>query len=212
MAEGFVFSVDPSELDRFAAPEPEEGETEDEEKEDTRRRIADTLSEEFLARIPPREADLLTMYFFDGKKQQELATVFGVTQAAISYRMQRALKRLKFLHSVPILTEEGIRRDLAGVCVAGSPRRQGIDVEILVGMWKTACQSLVARQLHLSQGRVRHRFWRVTTLLEKLAAKDPERYGPYAEYFRAIISAKAFNITRQIDLPQWATSGRNRVG
>ena len=139
------------------------------------------------------------MYFKYGKRQADIATIFGVTQAAISYRLDRGIKRIKFLLSIPQVTEEDLRRDLPGVF----PSK--IDVDILVGMWETTCQSEVANRLKLTQGRVRHRFFKAVKVLEEAARYD-QVFLPYYQIYSAI-SGKKFNILREVKLPQWSDRG-----
>ncbi|KKL92748.1 hypothetical protein LCGC14_1881600, partial [marine sediment metagenome] len=93
----------------------------------------------------------------------DIAVIFGMTQAAISYRLDRGIQRIRFLLSIPQVTEADLRRDLPGAFP------QAIDVDILVGMWETTCQSEVASQLKLTQGRVRHRFFKAVKTLETAA-------------------------------------------
>ena len=203
MTTGYVIPIDPSELaNRFAAPEPLlDDEVEPEETEpsslfsgaDYETRIAPLLE-----RIPQREADLIYLYYIEKKRQADIAEIFEVTQAAISYRLDRGLQRIKFLLSIPDVTEEDMRADL-------SDGFQKIDVNILVGMWQTTCQSEVASELGLTQGRVRHRFFKSVDTLKELAEKD-EKYAPYSKIFTAI-SSKKFNILREVKLPQWAGRG-----
>jgi predicted XRE-type DNA-binding protein len=264
MSAGYVFPVDPSDLARFSYEDPrfdEEDEDLDEELEgdqslasyipdgDYESRIAPLLD-----RIPDREADLIYLYFIEKKRQADIATIFGVTQAAISYRLDRGIQRLKFLLSIPQMTEEELRNDLPEIfptkseCAncdnhvreklaksdgfaKASPRlvlTSGglqelvdpptsncliclgsksiyIDVEILVGMWATTCQSEVASKLGLTQGRVRHRFFKAVQTLEDMA-RIQEKYLPYQQIFSAVAS-KRFNILREVRLPQWADRG-----
>lgn len=152
-----------------------------------------------LDRIPEREADLIYLYYCLKKRQADIAAIFEVTQAAISYRLARGLQRIKFLLELPSVTDEEIRKDLPEVFP------QEIDVDILVGMWKTTCQSEVASMLGLTQGRVRHRFFKAVDVLGK-AADANEKYRPYHEIFNKIASKK-FNILREVKLPQWANRG-----
>lgn len=214
MSTGYVIPVDPTELaNRFpAAFDPrfdEEDDYLDEEEElaetgtplsefvgadDFRSRI-----EPLLARIPEREADLIYLYFIQKKRQADIATIFGVTQAAISYRLDRGLQRIRFLLSIPQVTEDELRDDLPGVFT------QQIDVDILVGMWQTTCQSEVATKLGLTQGRVRHRFFKAVKTLEAAADGD-EKFAPYSKIFSAI-AKKRFNILREVKLPQWSDRG-----
>jgi DNA-directed RNA polymerase specialized sigma24 family protein len=206
MSTGYVIPVDPSELaNRFSTPSLEDEILLDEEEATSgvRELLADDENYEgriapLLDRIPKREADLIYLYFIQKKRQADIAVIFNVTQAAISYRLDRGLKRIKFLLSIPQVTEEDIRRDLPGVF-------KDIDVNILVGMWQTTCQSQVAENLGLTQGRVRHRFFKAVRVLKEVADTD-EKYEPYYKVFSAI-SGKKFNILREVKLPQWANRG-----
>lgn len=214
MPTGYVIPVDPNQLaNRFSSPDSEyefdsldgedienipddEGYASYVPEEDFESKVAPLLD-----RIPQREADLIYLYFIQRKKQAEIAQIFEVTQAAISYRLDRGLQRIKFLLSIPQVTEEEIRRDLA-------PVFEDIDVNILVGMWETTCQSVVAERLDLTQGRVRHRFFNAVKALEKLAEQD-EVFKNYAKIFTSI-SNKKFNILREVKLPQWADRGGDK--
>lgn len=214
MSSGYVIPVDPIELaTRFAAAQDPRFDEEDDNLEPNEE---DDISEEemqgffsdndyesriapLLDRIPEREADLIYLYFIQRKRQADIAQIFNVTQAAISYRLDRGIQRIKFLLSIPQVTEEELRNDLPGAFP------QEIDVDILVGMWETTCQSEVATKLGLTQGRVRHRFFKAVKTLEAAAEKE-ERFEPYHRIFSAI-AGKKFNILREVKLPQWADRG-----
>jgi DNA-directed RNA polymerase specialized sigma24 family protein len=197
MSSGYLISVDPSEMaNRFAAPEVEE-----EAPEDDVGGVLSSLNYELLDKIPDREADIVYLYFILKKKQADIAEIFGVTQAAISYRLDRGIQRIRFLLSIPQVTEEELRTNLPGV-----PFKE-IDVNILVGMWLTTCQSEVATRLGLTQGRVRHRFFVAVKALEKKALEDPA-FMRYHRVFSSIAD-KNFNILRSVSLPQWQNKGGN---
>jgi len=212
---GYVIPVDPNELaSRFpAAFDPRFDEEDDHlDEEDEESLVDGEFSEYFAAgddfqsrveplldRIPEREADLIFLYFIQKKRQADIATIFGVTQAAISYRLDRGLQRIRFLLSIPQVTEDELRADLPKAF------SQQIDVDILVGMWETTCQSEVASKLGLTQGRVRHRFFKAVKTLEKAADAD-EVFEPYSKIFSAI-AQKRFNILREVKLPQWSDRG-----
>jgi DNA-directed RNA polymerase specialized sigma24 family protein len=201
MSAGYVIPVDPADLaNRLITPESDL----DEDVEDS---ILGSLFAEgdyeariepLLDRIPKREADLIYLYFIKRKRQADIAAIFEVTQAAISYRLDRGLKRIKFLLAIPQVTEDEMREDLAEVF---SP----IDVDILVGMWETTCQSEVATRLGLTQGRVRHRFFKAVKSLE-LFAKQNKQLVPYNCIF-SLIAKKNFNVLKEVRLPQWQGRG-----
>src|SRR5271157_3810148 len=205
MTTGYVIPVDPSELaNRFSTPSLEdEILLEEEATSGVRELLAEEENYEgriapLLDRIPKREADLIYLYFIQKKRQADIAVIFNVTQAAISYRLDRGLKRIKFLLSIPQVTEEDIRRDLPDIF-------KPIDVDILLGMWSTTCQSQVAEDLGLTQGRVRHRFFKAVRVLKE-AAESNEKFVPYEKVFSAIAN-KNFNLLREVCLPQWSDRG-----
>ena len=199
MSGNYVISVDPSELaNRFSTQESCVDEAAEE---------VDFFTENLekvnalLPKIPEREADLIELYFFTGLRQGAIAQIFEVTQAAISYRLDRGIQRIKFLLSIPQVTEEELRTDLPLV-----PFRP-VDVDILVGMWVTTCQSEVATRLNLTQGNVRHRFFEAVKTLAKKGAED-EKFAPYAKIFTSIAD-KNFTILKFVELPQWKGRGQD---
>ena len=207
MSSGYVIPVDPAELaNRFAAPDAL---LDDEVVDEPDAEMAALFSSDdyetrilpLLDRIPDREADLIYLYYVRKKRQADIATIFDVTQAAISYRLDRGIQRIKFLLSIPTVTEDELREDLAIIFDV-------IDVDILVGMWQTTCQSEVATKLQLTQGRVRHRFFKAVEVLKGAAERD-KRFDPYHRIFSSI-SSKNFNILRAVQLPQWADRGVDR--
>jgi predicted XRE-type DNA-binding protein len=207
MSNGYVIPIDPAELsNRFAAPDSDPDlDDDDQEDGDHDEEVASFLVgadyesriQPLLNRIPQREADLIYLYYIQKKRQADIAEIFGVTQAAISYRLDRGLQRIKFLLSIPEASEDDLREDLAEAF-------EPIDVNILVGMWQTTCQSEVANRLGLTQGRVRHRFFKSVETLKKKAEEDA-RFEPYHRIFAAI--CEGFNILREVKLPQWANRG-----
>lgn len=129
-------------------------------------RIRNLMSE-----LPPREADFLELYFFEKLKQTEIAAIFRVSQPTVHYRIQRAATRIKFMLELPDLSEDEIREVLEQHLV------DPIDTQILLGIWKSTCQSEVAKQLGESQGLVRHRFLRsIATLWGALSLEQDIPY------------------------------------
>jgi DNA-directed RNA polymerase specialized sigma24 family protein len=208
MSSGYVIPVDPAELaNRFASHDTLlDDEVPEELPEDSMAALFssgdyETRVAPLLDRIPEREADLIYLYYVCKKRQADIAEIFDVTQAAISYRLDRGIQRIKFLLAIPTVTEEELRADLEDIFEA-------IDINILVGMWQTTCQSEVANMLNLTQGRVRHRFFKAVERLKGHAEAD-EKYRPYEKIFSSI-SSKKFNILRAVSLPQWANRGVDR--
>jgi DNA-directed RNA polymerase specialized sigma24 family protein len=181
----------------------------------------------YLDRIPPRESDLIRLYHHDKMKQEQIAKLFRITQAAVSYRLHRGIKRIQFLRTIPELEKEVFDLELGSKFC---PQ----DLEILWRMYETTCQSEIAKQMNLTQGRVRHRFFRaldkikeliadevkekaMQTQLQKLEVDNEDefdkieainqsRYGKYYTVFFAI-SDKHFNILHEVSLPQFRDRG-----
>ncbi len=173
----FIKSMDPVDIQsRFAATEAPAFE----EYEDNRLDL-DSL-DPLIQRLPSREIDLLEMYYRMRKKQKEIAEFFNVSQGAISHRLSRALKRLKFLRDQPKIDGD-INEDLKDLF----PTK---DIEIIHLMITTTCQSLTAKIMNekhklvgkevLTQVKVRHRFERVISKLEK-EGKTNSLYKQYYE-------------------------------
>jgi len=206
MSTGYLISVDPYEIaNRFPDPSPfyEMENPDDPADSDLASMSYENEIEPLFPKIPDREADLIQMYFKDKMRQASIAHYFGVTQAAISYRLDRGIQRIKFLTSMPQLEETEMRKSLLEVPL------KPIDVDIMLGMWETTCQSEVASRLNLTQGRVRHRFFGAVRALEKKSQED-ERFIPYAKVFTSIAS-KNFNILRAVSLPQWSNRGGDAI-
>ncbi len=217
-------------IEQELAPEPEE------ELKAESRSLDFAAVAPYLDRIPPREADLIRLYHHDKMKQEQIAKLFRITQAAVSYRLHRGIKRIQFLRTIPELEEEVFQVELG-------PRFCDQDREILWRMYETTCQSEIAKQMNLTQGRVRHRFFRALQRIKDLIAEEARekqiqvqmmkkqrsgglhmetdvlqaeqelketiaasRYGKYWTVFFAI-SDKHFNILHEVSLPQFRDRG-----
>lgn len=105
-----------------------------------------------LERLPDRETDLVWLYYFKNKSQVDIAEIFNITQAAVSYRLKRASERIRFLLDMPPFDKNEVYDLIVGLM----PSK--LDAQIFREMYETSCQSEVADRLSISQGRVRHRF------------------------------------------------------
>lgn len=135
--------------------------------------------------LPEREADFVELYFFRHLTQTEIAGVFRVSQPTVCYRLQRATDRIRFVLSLPNISSADIRRGV------GSYLKDPDDLEIMVKMVETTCQSAVAKQLGVSQGLVRHRFMRTIKYLEGF-----EELRPFVDLFRKV--SKNLNKLREV--------------
>ena len=153
MAKSFIQPVEPSELaSRFSNDDSLEVVPDGLDEEWKEKHLKQV--EEVLDRLPDDEADILEHYFFRGKKQTNIAEIFGKTQAAVSYNIQRALQRVRFLVNMPDADKHDVYRDFKEWGVLTDE----LDAKIFAEMYETSCQSEVADRLDLTQGRVRHRF------------------------------------------------------
>lgn len=130
----------------------------------------------FLDKIPQREVDLIEMYYRQDKKQKEIAEFFGVTQGAVSHRLTRARKRLKFLRDMPKITRPP--REIL------KEHMDAFELDLFLFMVETTCQSKTADLLNekyklkgdkkMTQIKVRHKFDRYIERLKSIKEKDIE--------------------------------------
>jgi predicted transcriptional regulator len=140
----------------------------------------------FLNRLPPREYDLIELYFVDQKNQKDIAKMFSITQGAVSSRLSRAKKRLIFLRDLPKITNEDIDEDLKGLF-------DTVELEIIKIMMETTCQSRTAQIINekyaitdekkkMTQVKVRHRFEKCLARLKDEMKTDSE----YKKYYNLL--------------------------
>jgi len=120
-----------------------------------------------IPQLPVMERGILTRYL-EGETQAAIAELYGVTQAAISHKIQRSLLRLEFLEHLERLPLREFREGLV---------RLDVDPEtckILLAMRRYTCQSKVAEKLNLTQGKVRHRLFQAAHQLKPRNLQDVE--------------------------------------
>jgi predicted XRE-type DNA-binding protein len=191
---GYIQAVDPFEMaNRYSNEDAiDYGESEEVDFQLREEHLSEVKL--FLEQLPPREADLVQMYYFWKMTQKNIAKVFGISQAAVSYRLNRAIKRIKFLLAVPKLDPDEIREDL-------SVYFELSDVQIFEHLYQTTCLSKTAEIMGLTQGCVRHRFLRNLDRLGKISTEN-EYYGVYQKAYHLI--RNNFNILREVKLPRWS--------
>jgi predicted DNA-binding protein (UPF0251 family) len=138
-----------------------------------------------LDRLPVIEADFVDLYFFRHIRQTDIAAIFGVSQPTVCYRLQRAIQRIKYLLEVPKVELEPLRADLRRFFT------DPVDIEILVLMYETTCQSETAKRLGVTQGFVRHRFIRSAKRLNT----HPSMHF-YGEVFATV--SRNLNLLREV--------------
>lgn len=115
---------------------------------------------EEIARLPPKERDILYLHMTLRKSQTEVAKILKVSQPTVNYRYKRARQRLEFMEKVPRVTADEIRE------VLRSLGARDTDIEAMVLYVETSSQSEVARRMNTSQGAVRH--WILRALVNHL--------------------------------------------
>lgn len=127
---------------------------------------------EVLNRVPPREADFIELYFFRKLRQTAIAELYNISQPSVVYRLQRGARRLRYLIEMPEYDRDELEASLRGVV------GDGLDIEIMLRMLDTTCQSEVARALsektgrRITQGFVRHRFLRTIDRMDLLPGME----------------------------------------
>jgi DNA-directed RNA polymerase specialized sigma24 family protein len=138
-----------------------------------------------LDRLPVIEADFIDLYFFRHLRQTDIAAIFGVSQPTVCYRLQRGIQRIKYLLEVPKVNAVTLRSDLRRFFTDPT------DIEILVLMYETTCQSETAKRLGVTQGFVRHRFVRST---KRMNSHPAMRF--YGEVFTVV--SDNLNLLREV--------------
>lgn len=130
----------------------------------------------FLDKLPSKERDLIRLYYYMDKKQKEIAEIFSVTQGAISHRLSRASKRLRFLRDMPKLNDD--------LDVILRPYFTEFEIDLIHIMIETTCQSRTAEILNekynligddkMTQVKIRHKFERFIERLKKNKRKNSD--------------------------------------
>lgn len=164
--------------------------------EEAKEKIAQVKA--ILDELPPREHDFIELYFFRKLKQTDIAEIFDVSQPTVCYRLQRAALRLKFIFNMPKIDADKLEADLTGFL------SDPLDVQIMILMWETTCQSEVAKRLGVSQGLVRHRFERSVNRMRPVS-----RFTVYVRMFDLI--ATNLNILREVRRTTWGNLVSHRI-
>jgi predicted transcriptional regulator len=158
----------------------------------------------YIDMLPPREADLIDLFYKLEKTQKDIAKMFGVTQGAVSSRLARAKQRLKFIRDLPKIEDHKLEQDLGGFF-------EPLEVEIIKNMKSTTCQSKTASLLNekyrlkdpkakMTQVKVRHRFEKCLQKLNSLRGLHPQ-----LEIYHRLVSYLKKNpyMMHQVNLPHF---------
>jgi predicted transcriptional regulator len=162
----------------------------------------------FLNRLPPREYDLVELYYVERKNQKDIAKMFGVTQGAVSSRLSRAKKRLLFLRDLPKISNQEIEDGLKAYF-------DNTELEIIKFMMETTCQSKTAQLINekyglkndekkkMTQVKVRHRFEKCLIKLKEEAKKNHD----LKKYYNLLVFIKAnLYLLHEVLLPHFNRS------
>ena len=79
--------------------------------------VRDTISDNyayfyrFLEHLPKIDQEMARFYYIDKLSQTQIANLFGICQAAVSYRLKFILSRIKFIIKMPTLNPLQVRED-----------------------------------------------------------------------------------------------------
>jgi transcriptional regulator with XRE-family HTH domain len=125
---------------------------------------------EYLNKIPRTEREIYDLFVIQKMKQEDIARITGMTQGAVSIRLNKMYHRLLFLQEI----DKYIPVDYSKL----SPFFTEFEIKLLELMLTTTCQSETAERLNeiyglkglqrkMNQVKVRYRFRRYLTILKK---------------------------------------------
>ena len=148
----------------------------------------------FFDRLPKTEADAIILFFINHIRQVDIAKMLGITQGHVSGIIRKGIQRLQFLKDYPVLDTQIMEKDLLKILNQGWWNHI-IATKVAMGMYETACQSEVAKELNIHQSSVRDYFFRAIEKLEPWQNKKPI----YKTYYRALRMVQANpNILRKV--------------
>jgi predicted transcriptional regulator len=159
----------------------------------------------FVTKLPKMEQELCDFYLVKRFNQKEIASLLGITQGAISSRLTKIRKRLKFMKYLSSFDISTLNQIL-------SPLFSSFEIELMRGMLETTCQTETARRLNvlfnltekpimshqrhnsMNQVKVRH-------LFEKCLHKLSQHKHPYYDLFLAV--KQNLYMLHAVKLPQF---------
>lgn len=134
-----------------------------------------------LEKLPREEADLLTLYYVERKSQKDIAACMGCSQPAVSYAIQRAFLRVRWmLGPGSWFSSEEFVQGCSGALAS--------QTLVLMGdYWRTTSQTATGLLHGMLQGRVRHAIHYGTGRLAAQSYED-RTYSRYALGFAELES------------------------
>jgi predicted DNA-binding protein YlxM (UPF0122 family) len=137
--------------DRYESPSMESSQFSDEQSE---------RMKELISLLPDREEDIMMMYYFRDKNQEDIGKIFEVTQPAIHYRIKRARKRLDFLWNMVDWSPQKVYDMVTNI----SSHEMATIGQV---MYTTSCQKDAGEPLGLSKEPARYRWMRLVDIVRK---------------------------------------------
>lgn len=189
---GSNISFDPSDMERmFTMEDTFAGFPSVNEELSPERSVKMDEVRSLLDQLPPREADFIELYFFNRVRQTSIAELFNVSQPTVCYRLQRGAARLRYLFDLPKHDIAEMEAELRSVLSDEQ------DIQIMLGMVRTTCQSDVATELGVSQGKVRYRFLRTISKLEGMSGMEV-----YVQVFKYV--SENLNMLKNTSRASWS--------
>lgn len=199
----FVILLSPDQLDQFTEENVVNNFYEVPDDTDIKTVIKKEDLKLLIDRLPPIEADMLEMYFFGQKFQADIGDLFNVSQGAVSYKIRRALERIRFLMKCPVVDIDKMAEDLKDVLPYENSSKfknticDNLYLHIMIRVYETSCQSVVAEELGVFQNRVRYRFKKGLEAIVKKAEERPE-LQIYVDLFTLL--SENYNILRPLKI------------
>lgn len=165
--------------------------------------VSETELAAAMAQIPEEDAEILRLYFVEGLTGKNVGKrCGGISQAGASYRINHAIERLRWLLSVPVMSEEDVDAALElGVDRRSRPHPREVRIAVVYELWRTSSQSVVAAASGIPQGTIRCILDHELRCLARAARKD-ERIAQLVQWFRSILRARMWNVRRLASTPQ----------
>lgn len=188
MSTSFVIPVDPVRLDRLPAPEPQSDEDTPTTPTNTGELVAGWIDR--LAAISPLEADLIELRA-RGCVERDLSVVFGMSQAAISYRYARGIDRIRYMQWRDSLGLDRWKMYPDLEALGMNP----VEVEVVIAIWETASTTETTRRLMLDGGQAKvSRIW-------KAFGARVANAGPRYEVYRTWVAGHRWYVMAELPWP-----------
>jgi hypothetical protein len=152
------------------------------------------LMQRALQALPPRELTMLFQVKVLKLQQDEAADLHHIRQSNVSYRLERAVYRIRLHHQIADLcSETTLYLTLCRLNVSPAT------IRIMLGYAKTSAQSGTAQALGLTQSQVRETVERTTTLLANYTKAHPDDADAVAASRLLVLIAANANQLRSPD-------------